>query len=78
MTEGVPARGSRMLWRCPAGVVTVVGAVGQVERLRDELQVHVLAEFEVLGQTQIELEEGIAAQGIVLGDGAVCGAPLMP
>ena len=48
-------------------VVAVVGAIGQVERLRDELQVHPLADLDVLRQPQVELEERIAAKRIVLG-----------
>ena len=48
-------------------VVAVVGAIRQVERLRDELQVHPLADLDVLRQPQVELEERIAAKRIVLG-----------
>ena len=36
----------------------------------DQLKVDVLPDAEVLGQSQVKLEEWITSQGIVLGDGA--------
>src|ERR1019366_8002580 len=51
-------------------VVPVVGAVRQVERLGHELQLHTLAQVDVLRQAHIELEERISAKRIIPGDGA--------
>lgn len=53
-----------------AEVVAVVGAVGEVEGLADDFQVHALPEAEVLGKAQIEFEERITAERVELGDGA--------
>ena len=53
-----------------AEVVAVVGAVGEVEGLADDFQVHALPEAEVLGKAQIEFEERITAKRVELGDGA--------
>src|SRR5437016_3507012 len=50
-------------------VVAVVGAVCQIERLREQLQVHAIAELDVFRQAHIELEERLAAQRIVFCDG---------
>ena len=56
-----------------AEVAAIVGAIGEVEGLGDELKVDVLAEFEVLGQAHVELEERIAAERIIFRDGAALG-----
>lgn len=65
---------SRMPERRRAGdtvavVIAIVGAIGEVKGLGDELKIDVFADFEVLGQAQIELEERIAAKRIIFGDG---------
>src|SRR5947209_122358 len=46
-------------------IVSVVGAVGEVEGLRDYLQVHVLAEPEVLREFGIQLEVVVTADAVV-------------
>lgn len=51
-------------------VVAVVGAVGQIEGLTDDLQIVMVAELYVLGESQVQLKERIAAKGIVLGNRA--------
>src|SRR5438445_10051334 len=51
-------------------VVAVVGAIRQIERLRNQLQVHAFAQSDVLCQPQVELEERIAAERVVFGNGA--------
>ena len=54
-------------------VVAIIGPVSQVERLRDQFQLHALAKLERLGHSQIELEEWITAQQIVLVNRALLG-----
>ena len=54
-------------------IVAVVGAIGEVKGLCNDLQVIAFAELEVLRQTHIELDERITAQRIELGDGASLG-----
>ena len=51
-------------------VVAVVGTVGEIEGLANDLQIVVIAELNVLGQTQIQLEERIAPKRIEFSDGA--------
>ena len=67
-----------MTERCPAAnvvveIIAIVSAIGQVERLRHELQPHAFAEFDVLCQPQIELEEWISAEriGVLIGPDGV-------
>src|SRR5262249_41288265 len=43
-------------------VVAEVGAIGQVESLEDQLQARLVAELNVLADTQVELEERVSAQ----------------
>src|SRR5215472_7598812 len=64
MTEGV-LRGDAVV-----EVVAVVGAVGEVERLGNELDVVVLLDDDVLCQAHVELEERIAAERVEGGNGA--------
>ena len=64
MAEGVRASDA------VAVIVAIVGPVGEVKGLRDELQVDVLAELEVFRQAEIKLEERIAAKGIIFCNGA--------
>src|SRR5207248_5421715 len=47
-------------------VVAIIGPVSQIERLRDQFQLHTLAKFEGLGQAQIKLEERVATHRIVV------------
>lgn len=54
-----------------AVVIAIVGAIRQVEGLGDELKIYVLANSEVLGEADIQLEEGVAAQGVIFGNGAI-------
>ena len=54
-----------------AKVISVVGAVGQVERLRHQLNVHPVADLDVLCQLGIEFEDRKSAQRIELRDGAI-------
>src|SRR5438445_1402136 len=51
-------------------VVAVVGAIRQIERLRDQLQIDAFAQSDVLCQPQVEFEERIAAERVVFGNGA--------
>src|SRR5947209_12236759 len=46
-------------------IVSVVGAVGEVESLRDYVPVHVLAEPEVLREFGIQLEVVVTADAVV-------------
>ena len=52
-------------------VIPIVRAVGEVEGLSDQLQVHAFADFEVLSQFDIEFKERLAADWIELRNGAV-------
>src|SRR6185312_5265900 len=54
-------------------VISVVSAVGEVEGLRQQLQVHPLTQLDVLGQAGVQFKERIAAQRIVLSNGALLG-----
>src|SRR5207248_10148979 len=49
-----------------AKVVAIVGAIGQVERLCEQLQVHAIAELDILREPRVELKERVAAQRIIL------------
>src|ERR1700730_12271690 len=51
-------------------IVAVVGAVGEVEGLRHDLQSPPFAKLDILGQLGVELEDRIAAQRINLGNRA--------
>jgi hypothetical protein len=64
----VTQRGTRNV---VAEVVSVVGSVGEVEGLRDQLNIDALAEFEVLGELGIQFEERLSAQRVILSDGAL-------
>src|SRR5262249_26093347 len=46
-------------------VVAEVGAIGQVECLEDQLQFGALAELDVLADSHIQLEKGLAAQVVI-------------
>src|SRR2546430_14744038 len=79
MTEGI---GIQLIWsiagNAMAVVVAVVGAIRQVERLRKQLQVHALSEFDVLREARVEFKEGIAAKRIVLCNRASLGNAVQP
>src|SRR5215475_5020661 len=47
-------------------IISIVGAIRQIEGLRHELQVHALAELDVLRKAHIEFEEGVPAKRIIL------------
>lgn len=61
-----------------AKVVAVVGPIGQVERLREQLQVHAIAELDILCEAHVEFEEWIPAQWIVLRNRAPLRDPVQP
>src|SRR5579871_4835950 len=60
----------RLACNAVAEVISVVGAIGKVERLRNELKIHPFADLDVLGQPHIQLEERISTKWIELRDRA--------
>src|SRR5207302_3990169 len=60
-------------------VIAIVCTIRQVERLRHDLQIGLFADFDVLTQPGVELEERIAAQRIerhqMAASGKVAGLP---
>src|SRR5215475_10317223 len=48
----------------PVKTVAKVSSVGQVESLEDQLHFGALAEFDVLAEASVQLEEGLAAQAV--------------
>src|SRR5438132_8583712 len=48
----------------PAEVVAKIGAIKQVEELREQLQVHFFPKLQVLGRAQVHVDERRSAEGV--------------
>src|SRR6202011_199587 len=59
---------------CAAIVVAIVGAIGQVEELGDQVQLGFFAEVDRLRNAGIPLEEGSAAEAVEIGPDTVAGS----